>query len=146
MLPMQAQGEFMKIMLFLVFGMLSFSAFGKTLESFNCRTNLMKIVLEEGEKEKATVFYAGLQKSFDIIENRFIASNEKTKILLSNPDTTFFSKEQYIIELDGNLLSSKEVVTLTGTISKYILPYSIHPVPILTKPMPVSCLAKLKAK
>lgn len=143
---MRFEGEFMKIMLVFVLGMLSFSTFGKTLESFNCRTNLMKITLDEGDKDRATVFYAGFQKSFDIVENRFIAADEKTKILLNNPDTTFFNKEQYIIELDGNLSRSKVAVTMTGTISKYILPYSIRPVPIITQPMPVSCLAKLKAK
>lgn len=134
----------MKIMFVFVLGMLSFSAMGKTLESFNCRTNLMKITLDEGDKERATIYYAGLQKSYDIVENRFISADEKTKILLNNPDNTVFNKEQYIIELDGNLFSSKEAQTMTGTISKYILPYGIRPVPIITQPMPVSCLAKLK--
>lgn len=144
----------MKLMTVALFGFLSFSAFGKTLESFNCRTNLLKIVLEEGEKERATIFFAGLQKSYDIVENRYIAHEVRsfmqkenfTKIILNNPDNTFFNKEQYIIELNGNLFSAKDTVTMVGTMTKLVVPYGIFASPVQSYPTPVSCLAKLQAK
>lgn len=132
----------------------------KGLEVLDCASGALKVKLVDQKKGDVRVSLGALSKAYDLYEVRYLVQDmavrepmgayirkkDFTRIMINNPDNTLYEKELYVIELKGNLLTDRNLVSSTGTIKKALIPHSgmtgVY-VPLSSPETAVTCKVKL---